>query len=125
VTSSDEANAPPKPPSVGQQHSEQPGTAAEQPAASLRSDSLRAEYALLKAAHRALEEGNINAALRRLSEHHLQFGEGRLAEERQGIRALALCMAERSGARHEAAAFLRNYPRSLLGPRIRQQCKIE
>ena len=111
-------------PSAAPRRAEESSAGAEGPAASGRSDSIRAEYALLKAAHRALAQGDTDAALLRLSEHQRQFGEGRLAEERQGIRALALCMSERPGALQEAAAFLRSYPHSLLGPRIRQECHL-
>ncbi|MBN1610841.1 MAG: hypothetical protein JW940_29690 [Polyangiaceae bacterium] len=124
ATSSEEPSTPPAPPSAGL-HAKEPSVGAEDRAASGRSDSLRAEYALLEAAHRALEQGDTDAALLRLSEHQRQFGQGRLAQERQGIRVLALCMAERPGAHQQAAVFLRSYPRSLLGPRIRQQCHLE
>jgi hypothetical protein len=125
VTPSVETSAPAEPPSARQLQAKEPRVGSG-PAAGLdRSESLRAEYALLEAAHRALEQGDTDTALLRLGEHQRQFGEGRLAEERQGIGALALCMAQRPGAHQEAARFLRRYPHSLLGPRIRQQCQLE
>jgi hypothetical protein len=125
VTPSEPASARTGPSAAGQQRTEEVSAGAEDRTAPSRSDSIRAEYALLEAAHRALEQGDTDTALQRLAEHERQFGQGRLTEERQGIRTLALCVAGRPGAHELGAAFLRDYPHSLLGPRIRHECHFE
>jgi len=108
-----------------QRKGKQPVMGGEEARTAERPDSLRPEYALLAAAHRALEQGDTDAALLRLAEHERQFGDGRLTEERQGIRTLAVCRAGRPEAQAQAALFLRSFPHSLLGPRIRQQCHVD
>lgn len=86
-------------------------------------DSLRAEYELIERAHQALERGDPNRALTILSEHQRDFAQGRLEEERQAARVLALCSAGRPEAQAEAVRFGKAFPQSLLGPRVRHQCR--
>ncbi len=75
--------------------------------------SLRAESALIAAAHRALLAGDASAALARIADYDARFPRGALREERDLERVLALCAAGR-GAESRAAArrFLRSFPDS-------------
>ncbi len=88
------------------------------------SDSLREEYALLEQAHRAIEQGQNDRALGILAQHQRRFANGQLSEERQAARVLALCASGRVQAHSEAKRFLAAHPKSLLGPRVRQECGL-
>lgn len=66
--------------------------------------SLAEEYALIRAAQRALGAGDARTALARLDEHAARFAQGALANERRIARVAALCEAGREAeARAEAA----------------------
>ena len=69
---------------------------------------------------RARRSGRSACALSLLDTHARAFPEGVLAEERDAERALALAALGRTAeARTAATAFLRKYPASLLGARLR------
>lgn len=85
--------------------------------------SLRAESALIAAAHRALLRGDAAEALARIAEYDARFPRGTLREERDLERVLALCAAGR-GAESRAAArrFLRAFPDSPSAARASSAC---
>jgi len=86
-------------------------------------DAIRAERALLAAAHAALRRGDAAAALAALAEHATRFPHGALAEERSATRVLALCDAGQSGAATiERAGFLDRWPRSVHAARVAAAC---
>jgi hypothetical protein len=69
---------------------------------------------------RALRSGRSACALSLFDTHARVFPEGVLAEERDAERALALAaLGQTAAARIAAAAFLRRYPASPLGARLR------
>ena len=69
---------------------------------------------------RARRSGRSACALSLLDAHARVFPDGVLAEERDAERALALAALGRTAeARTAATAFLRKYPASLLGARLR------
>ena len=71
---------------------------------------------------RALHEGQAACALSLLDTHARFYPHGVLAEERDAERAMALAeLGRMAEARGVAAAFLRAYPTSPLGARLRQR----
>jgi hypothetical protein len=84
---------------------------------------LSAEVALIARVHDALQSGRHGQALRLLRAHREGFREGALAQERRGLRVLALCGAgRRAEARRQRARFLNAAPDSLLAARVRGAC---
>jgi hypothetical protein len=73
-----------------------------------------------------LRRGDAEAALAQLAEHAAKYPSGALADEREGIRAIALC---RSGKLSEGKAladrFLSATRKSSLIMRVRAACGIE
>jgi outer membrane protein assembly factor BamD (BamD/ComL family) len=88
--------------------------------------TLAEETRLLSRARTDLLEGQPEQALERLGEHARRFPAGLLAEERQALRAVALCEAGHD-ADGEAAArsFLREHPHAALAQRVRSACLAE
>lgn len=81
--------------------------------------SYAAELALLQRAQAAYARTDATAALALLAEHRRRFPDGRLAEEREGLRVRALASAgRREEARRAAAAFAKRFPRSVLLPSL-------
>lgn len=77
------------------------------------------ERQLIEVARAAVARGNSAAALDALRRHAQQFPRGRLSEEREALRVLALASAGQSAAaRHRAAAFHRSHPNSVFGPAV-------
>jgi outer membrane protein assembly factor BamD (BamD/ComL family) len=80
---------------------------------------------LLRQAQQELRGGHPGRALGPLSEHTRRFPRGALAEEREALRAVALCHTELGpGARAMARSFLRSWPDSPLGDRVRAACVV-
>lgn len=87
--------------------------------------TLAAENRLLAQARAALIEGEPSRALGRLDEHARRFPDGVLSEERQALRAVALCEAGREAEGDAAArAFLRAHPQAALAERVRSACQV-
>jgi TolA-binding protein len=85
--------------------------------------SLEREKTLLRAAQRALKDGDPKGAFRRLREHERRFPAGDLAELRMALRVTVLCDLGRTDeARAEAERFLRTRPGSPLAARVRTMC---
>lgn len=69
------------------------------------------EIALIGEASRALRDGRAADAIDKLEEHERRFAQGALAEERRGLRVLALCgLGRREQAMRERKAFLLEAP---------------
>lgn len=93
------------------------------PEAPTPGDDLAEENRLLGQARRALIDERPERALARLGEHERRFPHGVLTEERQALRAVALCEAERSVEGKAAARlFLREHPQAALAHRVRSAC---
>jgi hypothetical protein len=90
------------------------------------SSDLEGEVRLLEEADADLRRGDADAALARLAEHAAKYPSGTLADEREGVRAIALCRAGRV-AEGKAAAdrFLTAARKSSLATRVRTACSVE
>jgi hypothetical protein len=87
------------------------------------STDLDAEVALLREADAALRRGDSKAALAALATHAHDFPRGALAQEREGVRAIALCRGGRlAEGIAKAQRFVNSAPKSPLGTRIRSAC---
>jgi hypothetical protein len=85
--------------------------------------TLAEENRLLARARAALIDDRPEQALARLDEHARRFPDGILSEERQALRAVALCEAGRDAEGDAAAeAFLREHPQAALAQRVRSTC---
>lgn len=97
-----------------------------QPAAPVEPElgsTLAAENRLVAKARAALVEAKPEQALARLDEHARRFPDGVLSEEREALRAVALCEAGRDADGDAAAhAFLREHPQAALAERVRSAC---
>lgn len=99
------------------------------PAPALQSperSTLAEEASVLAAAQAALRDGDPNAALRSLAEHATRFPTGSMQEERESLRAIALCD---SGRVEEGAALVRRQTAggapAPYANRMRAACSIE
>jgi hypothetical protein len=99
-----------------------PTTPTEEPEPAV-SDTLAEENRLLSRARAALIAEQPERALTQLAEHARRFADGILAQEREALRAVALCEADRhdEGAR-AARAFLKAHPQAALARRVRSAC---
>jgi hypothetical protein len=85
--------------------------------------TLAEENQLLAQARAALIDGRPEQALTRLADHARRFPDGVLTEERQALRAVALCEAGRDADGDAAArSFLREHPQAALAQRVRSAC---
>jgi hypothetical protein len=91
-----------------------------------RSADLEGEMKLLRQADAALRRGDSAAALAAVNKHAALYPTGVLSQEREGVRAIALCGAG-SMSQGQAAArrFLAQASKSPLSSRIRSACSIE
>ena len=86
-------------------------------------DQLREETQELRQAQQALRSGNVELALKLLSQQDQTFRRGVLQEERSAARVLALCQSgQKDRARTEAARFEQRWPKSALLARVRSSC---
>lgn len=93
----------------------QPATAQE----SVGDHQLAAERVLVERARSALVRSRPADALAAVKQHHKNFPAGRLTEEREAIRVLALvAQGEHYRARRVAKSFRQRYPHSLLRPMV-------
>jgi len=81
-------------------------------------DTLAAEQALLERARSALKIEDAAAALTLLNEHGASYPRGRLVEEREALRVLALFKAESVDAASAAQKFRGRFPHSIFLPAI-------
>ncbi len=84
-------------------------------------ESYAAELALLQRAHAAYAARDFTGTLMLAAEHAHRFPNGRLSEEREGLRVESLAgSGRRDETRRAVAAFARRFPRSVLLPRLRE-----
>lgn len=84
-------------------------------------ESYAAELALLQRAQSEYASQDFPNALVLVAEHARRFPNGRLAEEREGLRVRSLAGANRGDeARRALASFARRFPRSVLLPRLQE-----
>jgi len=88
-------------------------------------DDSRAELALVRRIHLAMQSENPLGALALCAEHARRWPHGTFVQEREGVRAIALCETRSSAAGTRARAFLANYPRAPLAPRVAAACASE
>jgi hypothetical protein len=91
-----------------------------------RNADLEGEMKLLRQADAALRRGDSAAALAAVNKHAALYPSGVLSQEREGVRAIALCSAG-SMSQGQAAArrFLEQASKSPLSSRIRSACSID
>jgi hypothetical protein len=87
-----------------------------------QTSSLGAETALLREAQAALRKRDAGGALAAIERHAASFPRGILAQERDALRAIALCTLHDPRAAATRRTFLRDWPASSLSPRVRQAC---
>jgi len=72
----------------------------------------------------ALRSGDAGRALTLASEHARRFPRGTLAEEREGVRAVAQCQLAAPSARSTLLeTFARRYPSSPYAARVKAACQ--
>ena len=82
------------------------------------------ELQLLRQAREDLQRGQPEVAFRRLSDYDREHGQGMLMQERQALKAIALCRwRPGTDAQTRAAQFLRSAPQSPLANRVRSACE--
>jgi hypothetical protein len=86
-------------------------------------DTLAAEQALLERARSALKAEDAARALTLLNEHGASYPRGRLVEEREALRVLALFKAESVDAAGAAQKFRVRFPHSIFLPAIDNAAK--
>jgi hypothetical protein len=89
-----------------------------------RAPSIAVELALLEEAQTALRTHAPGRALVVLNEHAAKYPKGALAEERDGLRVVALCNVGRSEAALAAERFLADHPASPLAGPVRDACAM-
>ena len=95
-------------------------TAAAQPEPSQSATDARAEVVFM----RKIQAAEPARALVLCAEHERRWAHGTFVQEREGLRAIALCTTAAKDSRLQARQFLERYPRSTLGPRVREACKL-
>lgn len=91
-----------------------------------RTADLEGEMKLLRQADGALRRGDSAAALAALNKHASQFPGGVLSQEREGVRAIALCSSGSiSQGQSAAQRFLSSAAKSPLASRIRSACSLK
>jgi len=87
-------------------------------------ESYAAEIALLQRAQAAYAGGSYSEALALVARHNRKFPNGRLAEEREGLRVRSLLgSGQTEEARRVVVAFNRRFPRSVLLPHLQEMMK--
>ena len=91
-----------------------------------RAADLEGEMKLLRQADGALRRGDAAGALSALNQHAAQYPSGVLSQEREGVRAIALCSLGNAGQGQSAAVrFLSQAAKSPLASRIRSACSLK
>jgi hypothetical protein len=90
-----------------------------------RSADLEGEMKLLRTADAALRRGDSASALAALNKHAALYPTGVLSQEREGVRAIALCTGgSLSQGQSAALRFLAQAAKSPLASRIRSACSL-
>ena len=91
-----------------------------------RAADLEGEMKLLRQADGALRRGDAAGALSALNKHAVQYPSGALSQEREGVRAIALCSSGNvSQGQSAALRFLSQAAKSPLASRIRSACSLK
>ncbi|HET8940318.1 MAG TPA: hypothetical protein VFN67_43050 [Polyangiales bacterium] len=90
-----------------------------------QAEDARAELAFVRKMQSALRAGNSEDVLELSQEHSERWPHGTFVQEREGLRAIASCNTGSKNAAARAKAFLTKYPRTPLGPRVREACKLQ
>ena len=91
-----------------------------------RAADLEGEMKLLRQADGALRRGDSAGALAALNKHATQYPSGALSQEREGVRAIALCSGGNVAQGQSAAQrFLAQASKSPLASRIRSACSLK
>lgn len=124
---------PTEPPAIAEQpapgestHSADPPSPRPRPRAEPTGDQVLAELALIQRIKEALDADQPARALTLVEQHARSFARGTLIEEREALRVVALCADDdpKRGLRAQRS-FLRAYPRSAYGDRVRGACPAE
>ena len=84
----------------------------------------RAELVLVRKMQAAMLEAEPEHVLALCAEHEQRWPHGTFVQEREGLRAIALCKLEAKHSLRQARDFLERYPRTPLGARVREACKL-
>lgn len=84
----------------------------------------RAELVLVRKMQAAMSKAEPGHVLALCAEHEQRWPHGTFVQEREGLRAIALCKLEAKHALRHARDFLERYPRTPLGARVREACKL-
>lgn len=88
-------------------------------------DSFAAELRIIAAAQAALRIGDSRGALRELAGHARRFPRGHFAQDREALRAVALCRGgKRRAGERLGREFLAAHPESIHGDRVREACGL-
>lgn len=123
----DETTRPGEQPPPGEStHSADPPSPRPRPRAEPTGDQVLAELALIQRIKEALDADQPARALTLVEQHARSFARGTLIEEREALRVVALCADDdpKRGLRAQRS-FLRAYPRSAYGDRVRGACPAE
>lgn len=123
----DETTRPGEQPPPGEStHSADPPSPRPRPRAEPTGDQVLAELALIQRIKEALDADQPARALTLVEQHARSFARGTLIEEREALRVVALCADDdpKRGLRAQRS-FLRTYPRSAYGDRVRGACPAE
>ncbi len=89
----------------------------------VEADTFTAELRLLAAGQSALSSDDHAGALRIADQYQRTYPKGHFTEDRDALRALALCGAGAPKAAAAARRFLRAYPNSIHAARVRNACE--
>jgi hypothetical protein len=85
----------------------------------------RAELALVERIQVAMLNAKPKTVLALCAEHERRWPNGTFAQEREGLRAIASCNTRVTAAESRARAFLANFPRAPLAPRVGEACAVQ
>jgi hypothetical protein len=118
---------PPTQPAVDVSAARLAARSAEEPAPA-RVDGLpdpRAELALVERIQVAMLNARPKTVLALCAEHERRWPNGTFVQEREGLRAIASCNTHVTAAESRARAFLANFPRAPLAPRVGEACAVQ
>ena len=88
-------------------------------------DALQRETRLFAQIRKSIAAHDDRDAIRLLHQHAQEFPRGTMMEDRQALLAMALCRTEAARATRAALIFVRSYPDSPYGSRVRQVCAAQ
>lgn len=85
----------------------------------------REELVFLASIRAELNEKEHEHVLELCDEHERRWPHGVFEQEREGLRAMAMCETESGKAANNAGAFFASYPQSPMAPRVRAACALQ